>query len=179
MRAWKVLAVFVGGLLTVCPALAREGEKNEAPVHRGQEKQATANKASASAYDFRGLLQRLYDAWSDLDPAKAAPFYAKEAHNVFFDITPLKYTGWAQYAEGVPKAFAAYASGRFTLGKDLQVHRYGSHAWATATWTAELLKKDGTRENAEGRYTVVLEKRGDDWLVVHEHMSVPAAPRPN
>ena len=33
---------------------------------------------------------------------------------------------------------------------------------------------DGTKEDVEGRYTVVLEKRGDDWLIVHEHMSVPA-----
>jgi len=154
-------------LLLAYPARARQGEKKEAPA-----------KTAAPAYDFRAHLQRLYDAWSDLDPAKAAPFYAKEASHVFFDIAPLKYTGWAQYADGVPKAFSAYTSGKFTLGKDLRVHRHGNLTWATATWHAELLKKDGIKENAEGRYTVVLEKRGDDWLIVHEHMSVPAPPPP-
>ena len=162
-----ISSAIVGLLLLACPARARQGEKKEAPA-----------KTAAPAYDFRAHLQRLYDAWSDLDPAKAAPFYAKEASHVFFDIAPLKYTGWAQYADGVPKAFSAYTSGKFTLGKDLRVHRHGNLTWATATWHAELLKKDGIKENAEGRYTVVLEKRGDDWLIVHEHMSVPAPPLP-
>jgi ketosteroid isomerase-like protein len=161
------LSAIVGLSLLAKPVLSGQEEKKEA-----------AAKTAAPAFDFRGHLQRLYDAWSDLDPAKAAPFYAKEASHVFFDIAPLKYTGWAQYADGVPKAFSAYSSGKFTLGKDLRVHRNGNLTWATATWRAELLKKDGTKENAEGRYTVVLEKRGDDWLIVHEHMSVPAPPPP-
>jgi uncharacterized protein (TIGR02246 family) len=148
------------------------------PAARGQEEKKQASEAKPASVNFRALIQSLYDAWSDLDAAKAAPFYAKEADHVFFDITPLKYTGWTEYAEGVPKAFAAYSSGKFTVGKDFKVHRHGNLAWATATWRAELLKKDGAKENAEGRYTVVLEKRGDDWLIVHEHMSVPAPPPP-
>lgn len=158
-------AAAVALLALASSAAGRQGENN----------QAAAKPASV---DFRALIQSLYDAWSDLDPAKAARFYAKEGDHVFFDITPLKYTGWAQYAEGVPKAFAAYSSGKFTVGKDLKIHRHGNLAWGTATWTAELVKKDGTKENAEGRYTVVLEKRGDDWLIVHEHMSVPAPTPP-
>jgi len=160
-----IFSIIAGLLLLAYPAQARQEQKKEAPA-----------KKAAPSYDFRAHLQKLYDAWSDLDPAKAAPFYAKEADHVFFDIAPLKYTGWTQYADGVPKAFSAYSSGKFTVGKDLRVHRRGNLTWATATWSAELLKKDGTKENAEGRYTVVLEKRGDDWLIVHEHMSVPAPP---
>jgi ketosteroid isomerase-like protein len=165
MKLRIILASITAGLLLLAsPALARQGEKKDAP----------AKPAAPPAFDFRAHLQKLYDAWSDLDPAKAAPFYAKEANHVFFDVAPLKYNGWTQYADGVPKAFAAYSSGKFTLGNDLRVHLHGNLAWATATWSGELLKKDGTKENAEGRYTVVLRKRGDDWLIVHEHMSVPA-----
>jgi uncharacterized protein (TIGR02246 family) len=164
-----LFAIITTVFLSAPQALLAQEARKEVPT-----------KATATlSYDFRGLIERLYQAWSDLDPAKAAPFYAKDADLTFFDIAPLKYTGWTQYAEGVPKAFAAYASGKFTLGKDFRAHRHGSLAWATATWRAELLKKDGTKENAEGRYTVVLEKRGEDWLVVHEHMSVPAPPPPN
>jgi len=162
-----IFSTIVGLLLHAYPAQAGQGEKKEAPA-----------KAAPTAFDFRAHLQKLYDAWSDLDPAKAAPFYAKEGDHVFFDIAPLKYTGWTEYAEGVPKAFSAYSSGKFTLGKDLRVHRHGNLTWVTATWRAELLKKDGIKENAEGRYTAILEKRGDDWLIVHEHMSVPAPPPP-
>jgi hypothetical protein len=35
-------------------------------------------KAAAPASDFSGLMQKILDAWSTLDPAKAAPFYAQE-----------------------------------------------------------------------------------------------------
>ena len=70
---------------------------------RSPEKQTTGGDA-----EVRTTLERLYAAWSDLDPAKAAPFYAKDADLTFFDVAPLKYNGWAEYAAGVPKAFAAY-----------------------------------------------------------------------
>ena len=129
---------------------------------------------AAGSDEIKTVLQKLYAAWSELDPTKAAPFYAKDADLMFFDIAPLKYNGWSEYAEGVPKAFAAYRSGKFTLNDDLRTHRHGNWAWASATWHAELIKNDGSKENPEGRYTAVLEKRGQQWLVVHEHMSLPA-----
>ncbi len=67
--------ITVGMLLLASPTLARQGEKKQVP----------AKPPAPPAYDFRALIQRLYDAWSDLDPAKAAPFYAKEADHVFFE----------------------------------------------------------------------------------------------
>jgi ketosteroid isomerase-like protein len=138
--------------------------------------EALSPAGGAADANVRDTLQRLYAAWSDLDPAKAAPFYAKDADLVFYDIAPMKYSGWSDYAAGVPEAFAPYKSGRFTLNDDVRVHRQGNLAWATATWRADLVKKVGGTEHMEGRYTAVLEKRGKEWLVVHEHMSVPPPP---
>jgi ketosteroid isomerase-like protein len=89
----------------------------------------------------------------------------------------MKYAGWTEYAAGVSKAFSAYQSGKFTLNNDLHVHRHGNLAWATATWRAELTKRDGAKEDAERRYTSVLEKRGSEWLLRHEHMSTPVPPK--
>jgi ketosteroid isomerase-like protein len=128
--------------------------------------------------EIRSTLEKLYAAWSDLDPAKAAPFYAKDPDLTFFDVAPMKYNGWAEYAAGVPEAFAAYRSGKFTLNDDLRLHRQGNWAWATSTWRAELTKKDSSEEHLEGRYSVILEKRGNKWLIVHEHMSVPLGTAP-
>jgi ketosteroid isomerase-like protein len=138
--------------------------------------QAVSPAPDASDAEVRDTLKRLYTAWSDLDPAKAAPFYAKDANLVFYDIAPMKYTSWSEYAAGVPEAFASYKSGKFTLNDDLRVHMQGKLAWATGTWRADLVKKAGDSEHIEGRYTAVLEKRGKEWLVVHEHMSVPPPP---
>jgi hypothetical protein len=33
-------------------------------------------KSAATSYDFKARMQGLFEAWSALDPAKAAPFYA-------------------------------------------------------------------------------------------------------
>ena len=51
---------------------------------------AVSPAPDAADADVRDTLQRLYAAWSDLAPAKAAPFYAKDADLVFFDIAPMK-----------------------------------------------------------------------------------------
>jgi len=160
MRGKNILVAALTMLLATSPALAQ--------------KKAARNTAGSD--EIKTVLEKLFAAWSDLDPAKAAPFYAKDADLTFFDIAPLKYNGWSEYTEGVPKAFAAYRSGKFTLNDDLRTHRHGNLAWASATWRAELTKKDGSKENPEGRYTAVLEKRGQQWLLIHEHMSLPAPP---
>ena len=139
-----------------------------------QDKTGSAQKQPASAEsDIRSTLERLYAAWSDLDPAKTAPFYAKDPDLPFFDVAPMQYRGWSEYAAGVPGAFVDYRSGKFTLNDDLRIHRQGKLAWVTATWRAALTRKDGATEHLEGRYTGVLEKRGKQWLIIHEHMSVP------
>jgi ketosteroid isomerase-like protein len=133
-------------------------------------------KSSTSSEDFKARMQALFEAWGALDPAKAAPFYAKDADLDFYDIAPMKYHGWAEYAEGVKIQFAPFASAKFTVGSDVQTHQAGNTAWGTATWHGDLLKKDGTKQALDGRYTCVWEKRGKEWLLVHEHMSVPLGP---
>ena len=45
------------------------------------------------------LVESYYAAWNTLDADNPASFYAKDAKLVFFDLTPLKYNGWAEYKE--------------------------------------------------------------------------------
>jgi ketosteroid isomerase-like protein len=160
----KVLTavVLIGGLMVSSLNFAVQAEK----------------KPALPAYDFKGLMQKILEAWGTLDPAKAAPFYAQEPTRVFYDLAPMKYTGWKAYAEGVPKELADYTSIAFTLGKDAVAHPRGNFAWGTTTWHAEMVKKDGSKEALDGRWTVLWEKHGEDWLVVHEHLSVPIGPPP-
>ena len=150
MRLRFVFIFLIGGLLASSLNFAAQAEK----------------KAAQPANDFKGLMQKVLDAWGGLDPAKAAPFYTQEPTRVFYDIAPLKYTGWKEYAEGVPKVLADYTSVKFTLGKDARAHQRGNFAWATATWHAEMVKKDGSKEGMDGRWTVLWEKRGDVPAIV-------------
>ncbi len=126
---------------------------------------------SAHAPDFKALMQQEFAAWGALDPAKTAHFYAKDA--LVYDIAPMEDVGWRQIDENVRKAFADVQSARWTLNDDVRTHASGNTAWGTATWHGDLSKKDGSSQALDGRYTV-WEKRGNNWLVVHEHMSLPA-----
>ena len=78
-------------------------------------KKPTPRKASsAGPVPDQAYIQKIWDGWATIDPANVAPYYAK-GPNTFFDIAPVKYTSWEDYAEGVKKEFAGYKS--FALGK--------------------------------------------------------------
>ena len=137
----------------------------------GQDKKAAA-KAAAGSPD-KALLQKIWDAWSTLDPANAAQFYASGAH-VFYDLAPLKYDNWDEYQKGVVAVLADIKSAKMTVNEDAQIHPAGSIVWATATVKEDATMKSGKREMANWRWTVVFEKQNGKWLIIHEHVSAPA-----
>lgn len=131
-------------------------------------------------FDFQARMNQMLRAWETLDPAKAAPYYDKDPKLAFYDIAPFKYTGWKEYSQGVLATFGdAYQSGKFFLHDDVNLHRGPKVTWATATLDFEILRKDGGRELLKDlRWTIIWEKRGHDWLLVHEHLSVPMGNTP-
>ncbi len=164
----KLRAIAMGLLLVlVCASSAA-----------AQAKKKAAPTKAASAYDFNALMQKIFEAWSSTDASTVAQYYAQEPKRAFYDITPLKYNDWQEYAAGYRKLMADYASAKFTLNPDARAHQRGNMAWANGTWRADLVKKDGTKETLEGRWTAILEKRRDNWIIVHDHFSVPVPPPP-
>ncbi len=141
------------------------------------------DKAKPDRFDFRPLMQQIWDAWGTLNPANTAKYYSKDAKRTFFDLAPLKYDGWSAYEAGVKKAFADYSSAKFTLYAGGHVAQRGNFAWAEDTGHATMVKKSGAKEDFDFRWTVLWEKDGNDWLIIHEHVSTPmggaaAPPRP-
>ncbi len=130
--------------------------------------------AAAGDGEFKDLIRQYNEAWSTANPDKPAPLYAKEADLVFYDVTPLKYTGWDDYKVGVQKnLFDGMASGQLTSKDDLKVTRKGNIAWTTVTGHLSAKMKDGKSLETDYRHTAIWEKRGGKWLIVHEHVSVP------
>lgn len=134
---------------------------------------AAAQKADRTTEQFKARIEKAWAGWDTMDPANVAPYYAQEAGHLFFDVAPLKYDGWSEYAAGVKKVLADYASLKLVLGPDLQVHQHGSLAWTTATFRLDGAMKSGAQVSYAGRWTAVWEKHGKEWLIVHEHTSVP------
>jgi len=149
-----VVLAFFGGLLTFVGALAEQ-------------------KASDDA-TFRKLTDAYCAAWSSGNPANAAKFYAQGEGLVFYDLAPFSYNGWKEYNLGVQKEFLDSATSiSLTAGKDLKTTRRGNVAWTTVPMHLTEKTKDGKNVELNVRYTGIWEKRGKNWLLVHEHLSVP------
>jgi ketosteroid isomerase-like protein len=130
--------------------------------------------ADSEEATLRVLVPKIIGSWESLDIAKIEPNYAADADFAYFDLVPMKYNNWGEYRTGVQKAlFEPNRSIKLKLNDDLGVHRRGSLAWATVTFGADLVSKQGAASHLDGRWTMVLEKRSHGWIVVHEHVSAP------
>ena len=123
--------------------------------------------------EFKALSDRYFAAWSSLNPDNAAPLYAKDADLVFYDIAPLKYTGWAEYEKGVRGVLGGFESLRLTPNSDLKATRRSNIAWTTVTFHLSAKQKGGGQMETDGRHTAIWERRGGKWMIVHEHFSAP------
>ena len=149
-----VALAFAGGLLTFVGARAQQRASDDATFHR--------------------LIEGYCAAWSSGNAEAPARFYAKDNGLVFYDLAPFAYHGWKEYHDGVQKElFANMASGSLTPGKDLKVTRRGTLAWTTVSMHFSEKTKDGKSTETQVRYTGIWEKRGANWLLVHEHLSTP------
>lgn len=134
--------------------------------------QKASPKMSSGPVPDKAHMQKIWDAWSTLDPANAAQFYAKGDH-VFFDIAPLKYASWDEYQKTVAGVLAGYKAASFTVNDDAQIHNAGQIVWGTATVKYDMVQKSGKHEMGNFRWTVIWQKEDGKWLIVHEHTSEP------
>lgn len=134
----------------------------------------SAMAADKSEAELRALVMKIVQTWESMDISKIDRYYAADSNLTFFDIAPLKYADWAEYRTGVQKMFfEPNRSLKFTLRDDLRIHRRARLAWATFTFGADVVNKQGASSYLDGRWTLVLEQRKSGWVVVHEHVSVP------
>ena len=136
---------------------------------------AKTPKAARDDAEFRKMIEEYYAAWSQLNTDVPAKYYAKDADLVFYDIAPMKYNGWKEYHDGVQKYFFDTATSAKLVPNmnDLKVTRRGDVAWTTLTFRLTSTLKAGGTTQLDARHTAIWERRGGQWLIVHEHVSVP------
>jgi ketosteroid isomerase-like protein len=134
--------------------------------------QMKSGKKVAGAPDA-AYMQKVLDAWNTLDTSKVAPYYAQGAGHVFFDISPLKYNSWDEYASGVSQMATDLKSLSLVSNDDATVHVDGNMAWGTATVKGDFVHKSGKRDMATYRWTAIWEKQDGKWIIVHDHFSAP------
>ena len=89
--------------------------------------------------------------------------------------------GWANYAASYQMQRARIQQVRMERSNTLiRIAPSGNFAWACYQWEFSGVV-DGTQTSSVGQTTLVLEKRNDAWVIVHNHTSLvqpttPAAP---
>jgi len=123
---------------------------------------------------FKDLSIQLTFAWESMDLSKVAKFFSKESDLMFFDAAPLKYIGWEKYEKTSLENFTyRFTHQKFKIYDDMIVRRSGNLAVTAFTLHLDVTKTDGEKIDTDGRVTYVWEKQGDQWLIVHEHVSLP------
>ena len=140
--------------------------------HASKKTKAAAGSSANTEAPSKALMDAIWAGWSTGNPANVAKYYAKGSH-VFFDIAPLKYDSWAEYEKGVTQVLSGFQSLKATVNNDAQIHRHGNLVWGTATVHHDDVAKDGSKSQGDFRWTVIWEKSGPEWLIVHEHVSAP------
>lgn len=136
---------------------------------------SVARTGAQGDVDLKPMVEKYWSAWQK-GPDVAAPLYAKDANLVFYDLEPLKYVGWTQYKAGVgPNILEKFQSVKFTVNDDVRTTARGPIAWTSATVNADGVLKASGPIKVTIRHTAVWERRGSQWLIVHEHVSVPSA----
>lgn len=85
--------------------------------------------------------------------------------------------GWTEFRDHhLRPEFEAMKNVKFPI-EDIKIHVKGGLAWVTFSYKMSGEYKGRAFDNA-GAATLVLEKRGSDWLIVHEHTSTKRRPAP-
>jgi ketosteroid isomerase-like protein len=137
--------------------------------------------ANASVQDqsdvVRDVLMRSAAAFERGDMATMEKLWAGDESVTVFESGHANY-GWADYRDRhLGPEMKEMKNTKYTLS-DMRVKVSGNTAWATFKYA--ISADIGTRHvDGSGLGTAVLEKRGNDWRIVHWHSSAPRrAPAP-
>ena len=135
---------------------------------------------------FRRFMVEYFKSWSfgtaRFDIAVPAPWYRQDAHFWAFDFLPPAegFTDWPAYAEGISRTLHGLREFRIEpLPETFHYDRRGEVAWMSMAF-----RPSGTTVAGKAfgglvaRTSLVLERDGDRWLIVHEHVSAPLPPVP-
>lgn len=122
----------------------------------------------------KATLQAVCDAWASKDMTQPVKYYSQDPKAVFFDVSPLKYNGFAEYAKGAAEYFNTVKSVVLKVNDDAVVHQINAtNAWSTATLQASFTGNDDKVTSFPARWTAIWQKQGSNWVILHDHVSAP------
>ncbi len=133
----------------------------------------TAGMPDEQKIDY--LISEMLGAWQLGDVEKLHKYIADDVSVVNgFWAPPV--IGWQNYLADYTSQRARTQQVRMDRSNTF-IRLSGKFAWACYQWDFSALV-DGQPDAARGQTTLVFEKRGDDWVVVHNHTSLVQAFQP-
>ena len=118
---------------------------------------------------INSLIDEMLAAWQFGEVEMMHKHYADDVSVVSGDYEPPIY-GWANYAQAYQRQRERVLSVQLQR-LNTYVNVKGNWAWATYQWEFRAVV-DAAASVVRGHTTLVLEKRAERWLIVHNHTSV-------
>ncbi len=138
---------------------------------------AAPRAAADDKAEIEAIQKRVFTAIQHKDVDGILAEFQRSPSLVIFDvIPPRQYTGWDAWKDdwaGVLKGCANAPKADFT---DLQIESSGELAFSRNIGHFSCVDAKGNRTELTWRQTDCYRKQGGKWIIVHEHLSVPADP---
>ena len=166
--SWKILFSLLFALaLGVLPARAQHKPKNPPPSASD-----TSNSTPLPMSDTQKIdedISEMLGYWQIGMVDQMKKFYSPDVMVVSGAWEP-PLAGWDAYARAYQAQRARIQGGQLDRTNTL-IKLEGSTAWATYQWEYFAVI-DQAQHDVRGHTTLVLEKQGDDWVIVLDHTSV-------
>jgi ketosteroid isomerase-like protein len=177
-RSVCLAVLLVLSLATAGTAAAQKKSKKD------KKEEAAAQQAASSVMTslpdeqkIDKLIGEMLGAWQLGDTQALHKYMADDVSVVAGTWTPPA-IGWTNYLAAYQIQRARMQQVRLDRNNTLvRIAPTGTVAWACYQWEFSAVV-DGAPTAAEGQTTLIVEKRGDNWIIVHNHTSVVQASQP-
>jgi len=171
-RALSLLLILALSLVLATTAAAQKKKKTATPPPPTPSDNTSA-MPDEKRIDY--LISEMMGAWQVGDIEKLHKCIADDVSVVNgFWAPPI--VGWTDYLAQYNSQRSRTQQVRMDRTNTL-IRLAGKFAWASYQWDFSAVV-DGQPDAAQGQTTLVFEKRGDDWVVVHNHTSLVQAYQP-
>jgi ketosteroid isomerase-like protein len=160
---------FVAAFAFACasPAAAQKDKKKTPPVTPADSTNPLVPMSDENQIDY--MISEMLGAWQLGDIEKLHKDYADDVTIVNGAYAP-PIVGWTNYLAVYQQQRARMQQVRMDRSNTV-IKVAGNVAWACYQWDFAATA-DGTPTAAQGQTTLVLEKRNNHWIIVHNHTSM-------
>jgi uncharacterized protein (TIGR02246 family) len=133
-----------------------------------------ADTTAQDQADIQALENRFQAAFNAKDVNAIGALYSQDPNMVVFDaVPPRQYIGWTAYKKDWDDFFAAFPGPAEIKITDLDVAVGGDIAYGHCIQHATMTDKAGKKVEMTVRVTDGYKKVNGQWLISHEHVSIP------